>query len=90
VSPDVIGNLGIWTLSGRHLGGANVLSADGPVHYYKYSTNLSIVWALRSRAEGEVAEFPSSQRSRTAGRGMTKPLTATSSWGQSWGAVTTS
>jgi prepilin-type N-terminal cleavage/methylation domain-containing protein/prepilin-type processing-associated H-X9-DG protein len=47
-------NPGIWTLSSRHSGGANVLMADGSVRFLKDSTSLPVVWALGSRAQGEI------------------------------------
>ncbi len=45
---------GMWTLSSRHAGGANVLLTDGSVRFLKDSSNLQTVWALGSRAQGEV------------------------------------
>ena len=53
-SSNTIWNPGIWTLSSRHPGGANVLMADGSVRFLKDSTSLQTVWALGSRAQGEV------------------------------------
>jgi prepilin-type N-terminal cleavage/methylation domain-containing protein/prepilin-type processing-associated H-X9-DG protein len=47
-------NPGMWTLSSRHAGGANILLADGSVRFLKGSTSLPTVWALGSRAQGEV------------------------------------
>ena len=40
-----------WSL---HSGGANFLMADGSVHFLKSSTAMQTVWALGSRAQGEV------------------------------------
>jgi prepilin-type N-terminal cleavage/methylation domain-containing protein/prepilin-type processing-associated H-X9-DG protein len=51
---NTIWNPGIWTLSSRHPGGANVLVADGSVRFLRDSTNLQTIWALGSRAQGEV------------------------------------
>jgi prepilin-type processing-associated H-X9-DG protein len=51
---NTIFNPGIWTLSSRHSGGANVLMADGSVRFLKDSTGLPVVWALGSRAQGEI------------------------------------
>jgi prepilin-type processing-associated H-X9-DG protein len=42
------------TLSSFHPGGANVLMCDGSVRFLKSSTNLQTIWALGSRAQGEV------------------------------------
>jgi prepilin-type N-terminal cleavage/methylation domain-containing protein/prepilin-type processing-associated H-X9-DG protein len=53
-SDNTLWNPGLWTLSSRHAGGANVLLADGSVRLLKDSTNLQTVWALGSRAQGEV------------------------------------
>jgi prepilin-type N-terminal cleavage/methylation domain-containing protein/prepilin-type processing-associated H-X9-DG protein len=48
------GSPGMFTLSSFHAGGANVLMADGSVHFLKNSTSLTTVWALGSIAQGEV------------------------------------
>lgn len=53
-SDNTLWNPGMWTLSSRHAGGANVLLTDGSVRFLKDSTNLQTVWALGSRAQGEV------------------------------------
>ena len=53
-SDNTLWNPGMWTLSSRHPGGANVLVADGSVRFLKDSTNLQTIWALGSRAQGEV------------------------------------
>jgi prepilin-type processing-associated H-X9-DG protein len=45
---------GVYTLSSRHPGGANILMCDGSVRFFKDSTSLLIVWSLGSRAQGEV------------------------------------
>jgi prepilin-type N-terminal cleavage/methylation domain-containing protein/prepilin-type processing-associated H-X9-DG protein len=45
---------GVWGLSSYHSGGANVLMSDGSVKFLKNSTNMQTLWALGSRAWGEV------------------------------------
>jgi prepilin-type N-terminal cleavage/methylation domain-containing protein/prepilin-type processing-associated H-X9-DG protein len=45
---------GMYGMASYHSGGANVLMADGSVHFLKDSTNMVTVWALGSRAQGEV------------------------------------
>ncbi len=45
---------GLWGLSSRHPGGANVLLADGSVRFLKDSTSRETIWSLGSRAQGEV------------------------------------
>jgi prepilin-type N-terminal cleavage/methylation domain-containing protein/prepilin-type processing-associated H-X9-DG protein len=49
----VTGN-GMMTLSSFHPGGANILTCDGSVKFLKNSTSLNTVWALGSRAQGEI------------------------------------
>ncbi len=44
---------GMVTLSSNHPGGANVVMADGSVHFLKNSTSLPVIWGLGSRAPGE-------------------------------------
>jgi len=46
-------NPGMWTLSSRHPGGANVVLCDGSVKFLKSSTNQNIVWSIGSRNQGE-------------------------------------
>jgi prepilin-type N-terminal cleavage/methylation domain-containing protein/prepilin-type processing-associated H-X9-DG protein len=45
---------GMFNLGSYHSGGANVLMCDGSVKFLKDSTSQPIVWALGSRANGEV------------------------------------
>jgi prepilin-type N-terminal cleavage/methylation domain-containing protein/prepilin-type processing-associated H-X9-DG protein len=45
---------GMNTLSSFHPGGANILLTDGSVRFLKDSTSLMVVWALGSRAQGEI------------------------------------
>jgi hypothetical protein len=45
---------GMFTLSSFHPGGANVLLSDASARFLKDSTNLTTMWALGSRAQGEV------------------------------------
>jgi prepilin-type N-terminal cleavage/methylation domain-containing protein/prepilin-type processing-associated H-X9-DG protein len=45
---------GMWGLSSFHPGGANIAFADGSVRFLKNSTAMQTVWALGSRAGGEV------------------------------------
>jgi prepilin-type N-terminal cleavage/methylation domain-containing protein/prepilin-type processing-associated H-X9-DG protein len=51
---NTIWNPGIWTLSSRHPGGANVVFVDGSVKFLKDSTALPVIWGLGSRAQGEI------------------------------------
>ena len=39
---------------GFHPSGANILLGDGSVRFLKDTVNLATVWALGSRAQGEV------------------------------------
>ena len=54
-----IADAGLYGLSSFHSGGANVLMADGSVRFLKDSTNMATVWALGSRAQGEVVSADS-------------------------------
>ena len=47
-------NPGSFGLSSYHPGGANTLFLDGSVHFIKDSISLPSLWALGSRAQGEV------------------------------------
>jgi prepilin-type processing-associated H-X9-DG protein len=44
----------VMGLSSFHPGGADVLICDGSVRFLKDSINLQTLWALASRAQGEV------------------------------------
>jgi prepilin-type N-terminal cleavage/methylation domain-containing protein/prepilin-type processing-associated H-X9-DG protein len=50
---------GMYNLSSYHPGGANVAMADGSVRYLKDSVNMQTVWAIASRAGGEVVSADS-------------------------------
>jgi prepilin-type N-terminal cleavage/methylation domain-containing protein/prepilin-type processing-associated H-X9-DG protein len=52
-------NPGMYGLSSRHSGGANVLMGDGSVRFLKNSTANNVVWALGSMAQGEVIDASS-------------------------------
>jgi prepilin-type N-terminal cleavage/methylation domain-containing protein/prepilin-type processing-associated H-X9-DG protein len=45
---------GIFNLSSFHPGGCNVAFADGSVRFLKNSTNITVIWGLGSRNQGEV------------------------------------
>jgi prepilin-type processing-associated H-X9-DG protein len=53
VSADVM-NPGMMNMGSRHPGGANMLMCDGSVKFLKDSTSRPVIWALGSRAQGEV------------------------------------
>jgi prepilin-type processing-associated H-X9-DG protein len=50
---------GVWGMSSNHPGGANILLADGSVRFLKDTTALQTVWALGTRAGGEVVSADS-------------------------------
>jgi prepilin-type N-terminal cleavage/methylation domain-containing protein/prepilin-type processing-associated H-X9-DG protein len=45
---------GMYNMTSFHPGGANILLCDGSVHFLKNSVNMPVVWALGSRAQGEI------------------------------------
>jgi len=45
---------GMYGMSSYHPGGGNVAFADGSVHFLKSSASMQTVWALGSRAQGEI------------------------------------
>jgi prepilin-type N-terminal cleavage/methylation domain-containing protein/prepilin-type processing-associated H-X9-DG protein len=47
-------NPGMIRMSSFHSGGGNTLMCDGSVKFLKDSTDIQVVWALGSRAQGEV------------------------------------
>ncbi len=47
---------GMFNMSSFHPGGANVLLGDGSVRFIKDSTAQTVIWALGSRAQGEVID----------------------------------
>ncbi|WP_337173413.1 DUF1559 domain-containing protein [Paludisphaera sp.] len=50
---------GVWGLSSLHPGGANVLLADGSVRFLKDSVDVATIWALGTRAGGEIVSSDS-------------------------------
>jgi prepilin-type processing-associated H-X9-DG protein len=50
---------GVWGLSSYHPGGADVLMCDGSCKLLKNSINRNTLWALGSRAQGEVIDASS-------------------------------
>jgi prepilin-type processing-associated H-X9-DG protein len=59
VSGNGLGNPGMATLASRHPGGANILAVDGSVKFLKGSIANPVVWALGSKAQGEVIDASS-------------------------------
>ncbi len=51
---DTDDDIGYYGMSSHHPGGANILMGDGSVRFLKNSVNQVTVWALGSRAGGEV------------------------------------
>jgi prepilin-type processing-associated H-X9-DG protein len=56
---DFDGSNGNFGMSSYHPGGANVAMVDGSVHFLKSSTSQPVVWALGSRAQGEISSADS-------------------------------
>ena len=54
VSVDSVQRPGMMGMSSYHDGGANILMCDGAVRFLKDSTNTPVVWALGSRAQGDI------------------------------------
>jgi prepilin-type N-terminal cleavage/methylation domain-containing protein/prepilin-type processing-associated H-X9-DG protein len=54
VSGNTLQNPGLFAPRSYHPGGANVLMLDGSVRFLKNTTNQAVVWALGSRAQGEI------------------------------------
>jgi prepilin-type N-terminal cleavage/methylation domain-containing protein/prepilin-type processing-associated H-X9-DG protein len=50
---------GIFGLASRHSGGANAVFCDGSVKFLKDSVSMTTMWALGSRAQGEVVSADS-------------------------------
>ena len=50
---------GIYGMSSNHPGGADVALVDGSVRWLKSSTEMTIVWALGSRSQGELVSADS-------------------------------
>ena len=51
---NTIQNPGMFNMSSLHPGGANTLFSDGSVKFLKDTTNQRVIWALGTRALGEV------------------------------------
>src|SRR5262249_53691188 len=52
-------NPGSLNITSYHSGGANVLMCDGSVRFLKNSIKNQTIWALGSRAQGEIADASS-------------------------------
>ncbi|MHC5541128.1 H-X9-DG-CTERM domain-containing protein, partial [Singulisphaera rosea] len=50
---------GAWTAGSRHPGGVNVCFGDGHVQFIKQTINISVWWALGTKAGGEVVSADS-------------------------------
>jgi prepilin-type N-terminal cleavage/methylation domain-containing protein/prepilin-type processing-associated H-X9-DG protein len=55
-SANTVETPGMMNMSSFHSGGANTLMCDGSVKFLKDSTNMPVIWALGSRAQGEVID----------------------------------
>ena len=53
-APGTLDAPGMYNMTSNHPGGANVLMCDGSVKFLKNSLSQPVVWALGSRANGEV------------------------------------
>jgi len=53
-APGTLDAPGMFNMSSFHPGGANVLMCDGSVKFLKNSVSTPLVWALGSRANGEI------------------------------------
>jgi prepilin-type processing-associated H-X9-DG protein len=49
----------MYNMHSFHPGGANTLMLDGSVRFLKNSTAMQVMWALGSRAQGEVIDASS-------------------------------
>jgi prepilin-type processing-associated H-X9-DG protein len=53
-APGTLDAPGMFNMSSFHPGGANMLMCDGSVKFLKNSVSTPLVWALGSRANGEI------------------------------------
>jgi prepilin-type N-terminal cleavage/methylation domain-containing protein/prepilin-type processing-associated H-X9-DG protein len=58
-SGNSIDNVGMYNMASYHAGGANTLMGDGSVRFLKNSLANTVLWALGSRAQGEVIDASS-------------------------------
>jgi prepilin-type processing-associated H-X9-DG protein len=49
----------MYNMASYHPGGANTLMGDGSVKFFKNSLANTVLWALGSRAQGEVIDASS-------------------------------
>jgi prepilin-type N-terminal cleavage/methylation domain-containing protein/prepilin-type processing-associated H-X9-DG protein len=56
---NTVENPGMMNMSSFHPGGANALMVDGSVRFLKDSTSMTVIWALGSRAQGEIIDASS-------------------------------